>query len=89
MSHINKTSLSLTTEPDANTKILCKEVLQEIITVDENENHGISREQLTAHLTPSIADAFLVFMDQFPPEYQSPMLKMIKNGEITISCTDD
>lgn len=74
--------------PDPEKKILCKEVLQEIITVDENDYHSISREQLTAHLTLSIADAFLVFMNQFPPEYQSPMLKMIKNGEITISCTD-
>jgi hypothetical protein len=79
--------MKLTNDPKAH--VLCKEVLQEIITVDENDHHSITREQLTAHLTTSIADAFLAFIDQFPPEYQSPMFKMIKNGEITISCTDD
>lgn len=91
MSPINKSShfVSKDPVPETTTKILCKEILPKVILVDENDHHTISFEQLKLHFMPSIADAFLAFMDQFPPEYHSPLLKVIKNGEITISCTDD
>lgn len=67
----------------------CIQQVQEQIFVDNCGVYRVPADLKIADFPESVVNAFLDFMNQFEGEMLSCILKLIKEGSITVVCEED
>ncbi len=67
----------------------CIQQVQEQIYVDKNGVYQISTDLKITDFPESVINSFLDFMNQFSDVVRAYYLQKIKEGEVTVVCTED
>jgi len=67
----------------------CIQQVREQIFVDKSGVYTIPTDLKIADFPEEVINSFLDYMNQFEGEIKSDILKMLKDGVITMTCTED
>jgi len=67
----------------------CIQQVQKQIFVDDNGEYAIPKDLIITDFPESIINSFLDFLNEFNDSMKSSILQSIKEGSLTVICTED